>query len=60
MEESWLAGEIERTKKIIEAMPHGEDAVRHAAIRAEERNRAESEDYAREQKLRGALNSKAD
>jgi hypothetical protein len=45
MEHGWLAREVERTEKIIDAMPGGWDAVQEARRRAEEENRAELEAY---------------
>lgn len=55
MEEGWLAREIERTEKIIDAMPGGWEAVESARRRAEEMNRDEAEAYRRQQERRDAL-----
>jgi|GEM_PF-6756459 len=57
MEEGWLAREIERTEKIIDAMPGGWEAVEAARRRAEDDNRAEAEAYRREQERRKILKS---
>jgi hypothetical protein len=51
MENGWLAREVERTEKIIDAIPGGWEAVQEAHHRADEENRAESEAY-REQMRR--------
>jgi hypothetical protein len=52
MEQGWLAREIARTEKIIDAIPGGWEAVQEASRRAEEENRDEAEAYRREQERR--------
>jgi hypothetical protein len=54
MENGWLAREVERTKKIIDSIPGGWEAVQDAHLRAEEENRAESEAYREQARLRAA------
>ena len=57
MEEGWLAREVERTEKIIDAMPGGWEAVEAARRRAEEANKVEAAAYQREQERRKAFKS---
>jgi hypothetical protein len=52
MEQGWLAREVARTEKIIEAIPGGWDAVQEASRRAIEENRDEAEAYRLEQERR--------
>jgi hypothetical protein len=52
MEKGWLAREVERTERIISAMPGGWESVQEASRRADEDNRDEAEAYRREQELR--------
>jgi hypothetical protein len=52
MDNGWLAREVERTEKIIDAIPGGWEAVQEARRRAEEENRAESEAYREQLRLR--------
>jgi hypothetical protein len=52
MEKGWLAREVERTERIIDAIPGGWESVQDAARRADDDNRDEAEAYRREQELR--------
>jgi hypothetical protein len=55
MEKDWLAREIERTKKRVDAMPNGQAEVEYARLRAEELNRSEAEEYRLQRELRERL-----
>jgi hypothetical protein len=58
MEEGWLAREMERTKKRVDAMPNGRAEVELAKQRAEELNRSEVEEYRLQRELRERLSGK--
>lgn len=51
----WLAHQIEKTRKRIEALPNGLAEVEHARKQAEEMNRAEAEEYRLQRELRERL-----
>lgn len=57
LEEGWLAREMERSKKRVDAMPNGRAEVEFAKQRAEELNRSEVEEY-RLQRERERLSGK--
>jgi hypothetical protein len=58
MEKGWLAREMERTKKRVDAMPNGRAEVEFAKQRAEELNRSEVEEYRLQRELRERLSGK--